>query len=152
MKENNKGFTLIELLAVIVILAIIALITTPAILNVVDTARLEGAQDKAWGAISAVKQDYATATMSSSFSSADNSVNFKAASKDLQIGGADLRMSGEMPSDGTITISNNGVITCLLLKFTGSGTYYCTTNTEGTKMCCNTSATNAKVKTNAGCS
>ena len=32
---KKKGFTLIELLAVIVILAVIALIVTPAVLNII---------------------------------------------------------------------------------------------------------------------
>ena len=35
MKDKMKGFTLVELLAVIIILAIVALVTTPAILNVI---------------------------------------------------------------------------------------------------------------------
>ena len=36
---KRKGFTLIELLAVIVILSVLALITTPIIMDVIDTAR-----------------------------------------------------------------------------------------------------------------
>ena len=36
---KRKGFTLIELLAVIIILSVIALITTPIIMDVIDTAR-----------------------------------------------------------------------------------------------------------------
>ena len=43
MKKNN-GFTLIELLAVIVILAVIALIATPAVLNIIDDARVSSAE------------------------------------------------------------------------------------------------------------
>ena len=41
---NNKGFTLIELLAVIVILGILALITTPLVLNTIESTRLGAAK------------------------------------------------------------------------------------------------------------
>ena len=58
MRNNSKGFTLIELLAVIVILAIIALITTPIILNVIEDARVNAAEDKAWGTIDAVRLSF----------------------------------------------------------------------------------------------
>ena len=48
MRKNNKAFTLIELLAVIVILAIVALIITPAISNVIESARLASLRSSAY--------------------------------------------------------------------------------------------------------
>lgn len=52
----KKGFTLIELLGVIVILAIIALVTTPLILNTIQTSREKAFIDTGYSLISAAKQ------------------------------------------------------------------------------------------------
>ena len=41
----KKGFTLVELLAVIVILAVIALITTPIIIDSLNTSKKEAFKD-----------------------------------------------------------------------------------------------------------
>ena len=59
MKKNN-GFTLIELLAVIVILAVIALIATPAVLNIIDDARVSSAERSTEALVSATKTYYLT--------------------------------------------------------------------------------------------
>ncbi|MDD2181670.1 MAG: prepilin-type N-terminal cleavage/methylation domain-containing protein [Bacilli bacterium] len=56
MKVNKKGFTLIELLAVIVILAIIMLIATPAIVGVIEEARQGAARSSALGYIAAIEK------------------------------------------------------------------------------------------------
>ena len=42
--KEKKGFTLVELLAVIVILGILALITTPLVLNTIESTRLGAAK------------------------------------------------------------------------------------------------------------
>ena len=59
MKKNN-GFTLIELLAVIVILAVIALIATPAVLNIIDDARVSSAERSTEALVAATKNYYLT--------------------------------------------------------------------------------------------
>ena len=48
---NRKGFTLVELLAVIAIIAIIALITTPIVLNVIQTSKENAFKDTAHGLV-----------------------------------------------------------------------------------------------------
>ena len=139
MKVNTKGFTLVELLAVIVILGIVALVTTPAILNVINNARRSGAEDKAWGTIDAVKLAY---VQSQSLDYADEvldnqTIDFSTAGEKT-IGNRKITVSGEMPSAGKVhvDVTNTGKITAVNLKFTKNGTYICTSNTEGTAMCC----------------
>lgn len=136
MKYNQKGFTLIELLAVIAILAIIALITTPAILNVIEDARLKGSEDKAWGVIDAVKQTYSQAGLKPEFDSTNIETNFGVPAS-IKAGGYSVQMSGERPASGTVKIDvSTGKVTATNLKFTQNGTYTCSTNADGTKMCC----------------
>lgn len=139
MKGNTKGFTLVELLAVIVILGIVALVTTPAILNVVNNARRSGAEDKAWGTIDAVRLAY---VQSQSLDYADEvldnqTIDFSQ-SGTKSIGGRNITVSGEMPVGGKVyvDVTNTGKITAVNLKFVKNGTYICTSNTEGTSMCC----------------
>ena len=55
--KNNKGFTLIELLAVIVILAVIVMIATPAVTNYLNTARTSAFATNAKTAINTVRDD-----------------------------------------------------------------------------------------------
>lgn len=135
--NNNKGFTLIELLAVIIILAIIALITTPIILNVVNKARQDAAKDKAWGTIEAFRVAYAQ-------DQADNEtlIAFPYTSEFMKdattgkwsakVGETQIKMSGEVPQGGTVTITEEGLITCENLMF---GAYRCTTEDGNTMEC-----------------
>ena len=53
--KSKKGFTLIELLAVIVILAIIALISTPAVLSAIGDARTRASKESARGYVAALE-------------------------------------------------------------------------------------------------
>ncbi len=153
MRENYKGFTLVELLAIIVILAIIALITTPIILNVIENSRLNAAKDKAWGTIDAVRIAYATAQTSEQEVGLPYTIKYPKTSAsdsttDSSTGGGkgngyinstEVKASGENPTEGTVTISNNGTITASSLKF---GNYYCSTidgkggKVDATKMYC----------------
>lgn len=59
-KLNRSGFTLIELLAVIVILAILMLLATPAVLNIMNNARVNSFATEAQEFINAAKTKYAT--------------------------------------------------------------------------------------------
>ena len=149
MKGNTKGFTLVELLAVIVILAIIALITAPAILNIINEARVKGAEDKAWGTIDAVRLAYTKSqgfgdtvlTRNDGQTSGDEKfiVSFgstNTGSHEKITDAYPVTMSGEAPTSGTVTINlKTGTITCTALKFTGNGKYSCTT-TDGNTMTC----------------
>lgn len=127
---KNKGFTLIELLAVIVILAIIALITTPIILNVIEKARLDSAKDKAYGVIEATKLAYTEAQTDDV--PLPFTITYTALNSAPTIPGSTVtvKTSGEAPTSGTVTISDDGEITVIKLKF---GNYYCSTIDSKTK-------------------
>jgi prepilin-type N-terminal cleavage/methylation domain-containing protein len=145
--RDTKGFTLVELLAVIVILAIVALVTTPAILNVINNSRQKAAEDKAWGTIDSVRLAYTQAqnngyddTSGTGVSFSGNSINVSFGENGEAItpkfGSNTVTMSGEKPSDGTVTIDKStGNITCKNLKFTVNGTYYCSTTTDNKMEC-----------------
>ena len=143
--KNRKGFTLVELLAVIVILAIVALVTTPAILNVIDDSRKSGAEDKAWGVIKAVELAYSESQYHATDPALPYTHDFGNESNGLTV-----NIQGEKPTEGKVFVAENGQLSSLLLKFDKQGTYYCTTNTSGTKMCC--SKTASDVDSNAKCS
>ena len=144
MKDKMKGFTLVELLAVIIILAIVALVTTPAILNVINNSRLEGAKDKTWGTIDAVKLAYTQSQTIDNKDIVDNPVvTFSSGSDNsLEKLGRAVTISGEKPTGGTVTINTTSVeIHAKDLLFTKNGKYSCTTNTAGTEVNCCKNAT-----------
>lgn len=97
MKKN--GFTLIELLAVIIVLAIIALIATPIIFNVIENAKLKSLENSTYGVVDAVRMQY----MENLMNSTDGTVK-------LTGNVADLTVSGEQPTGGTWTISNEKAV------------------------------------------
>ncbi len=148
---NKKGFTLVELLAVIVILAIVALVTTPAILNVINNSRLEGAKDKAWGVINSVKSAYAQAQMSGYEDSTGNGVSVSGDNLIVTFsngaeafGSKKITMTGERPTSGTVTINKTtGTITCTDLYFKENGTFYCTSS-DGKSMKCDKESSASK--------
>ena len=132
--RNMKGFTLVELLAVIVILAIVALVTAPVILNTINDSRISGAKDKAWGTIEAVKTSFAI-VQSDEGATLPLTVDFANGGKITST--KSVTMSGDKPVEGKVVIADtSGTITAVGLKFTGNGTFYCTTNKTGNKMCC----------------
>ena len=139
--RGSKGFTLVELLAVLVILAIIALITTPIILGVIDGARKDGAEDKAWGYINAIEIAYTQDQTNDVAYVNGTTVNVPSNGK-AQVGTIDVRASGENPSGGSFVI-DNGVITVKNLVFDG---YVCTSNSDATKMCCSQGKSGTDVK------
>ena len=139
--RKSKGFTLVELLAVLVILAIIALITTPIILGVIEDARESGAEDKAWGYISAIENAFIqdqTEVSPQSLPMVDKVVS--STTSENKIGNTQIRASGANPQEGTYSISVDGIVTVKNLKF---DTYYCTTNSDATEMCCDTTQVNS---------
>ena len=101
--KNKKGFTLIELLAIIVILAIIAVITVPIILNIIENSRMGAAQDSAYGYKDAVNKWYVSKLQE------DNNLKLNGTYtvNNGNLGNNEILLSGEKPSSGTLTYSNN---------------------------------------------
>ena len=97
--KTKKGFTLIELLAVIVILAIIALIATPIIVGVINDAKKNAFLDTGYGMIEAAKLYYAGQYGNDDF--IGKTFNF---SKNID----DLKLSGEKPGGGLLSIDKDG--------------------------------------------
>ena len=113
---KRKGFTLIELLAVIVVLAIIALIATPIVMNTIKKSQKGAAERSAENYIDAVETAVAEERLSKNevlegeyqITIDGNLCRDKSAScsDDNKI---KIEMSGNKPTSGTVTISNDGV-------------------------------------------
>lgn len=117
----KKGFTLIELLAVIIILAIIALISTPIVLNVVDSAKKSADKSTAYALLDAAKLYKSEALFDSSKQNKiDNLLNI-----------FDDVVLLNKPKTGELYISNVGAMAvsvilrdnCYIKKFTDKDIY-----------------------------
>jgi type IV pilus assembly protein PilA len=64
--KKNKGFTLVELLAVIVILAVIALISTPVVLNMIESSRQGAAESSMLSYVDATEKAILTQLITNS--------------------------------------------------------------------------------------
>ena len=117
MKLKNKyGFTLIELLAVIVVLAIIALIATPIVMNTIKRSKKGAAERSADNYIKQVETAVAEERLNKNevlegeyqITSDGNLCRDKSAScsDEEKI---KIEISGNKPTSGTVTISNDGV-------------------------------------------
>ena len=99
----KKGFTFVELLAVIIILVVIALITTPIIVNIIETSRKGTATTSTLGYIRAVEKYYL-----------DNLGSNKAleTGTDLEVTGLNgkFKTTGQLPTDGTLRIDEDGLV------------------------------------------
>ena len=102
MKRKN-GFTLIELLAIIVILAIIAVITVPIILNIIENSRRGAASDSAYGYKDAVNKWYVSKLQDDN----DYTLNGNYAVSNGKLNNMEIPLSGSIPTNGTLTYSNN---------------------------------------------
>ena len=99
----NNGFTLIELLAIIVILAIIAVITVPLILGVIDDSEKGAAKASAYGYKDSVQKWYVRELSQGS----DVSLDGLYIVSDGKLNNIDIPLSGNKPTNGTLTYSNN---------------------------------------------
>ncbi len=97
---KKKGFTLIELLAVIIILSVIALITTPIVLNVVDSSRLEANRDSVYGILDGAKLYYLEGQLDTSRLGIDGETNLI----------DKISITGKRPSEGNVYIDDTGLI------------------------------------------
>lgn len=102
MKKKN-GFTLIELLAIIVILAIIAVITVPIILNIIENSRKGAVTDSAYGYKDAVNKWYVSKLQDDNNYRLDGDYNIINGKLD----NIEIPLSGDKPTNGTLTYSNN---------------------------------------------
>ena len=101
--KSKKGFTLIELLAIIVILAIIAVITVPIILNIIDNSKKGAATDSAYGYKDAVNKWYISKLQEDSGYTLNGNYNVS----DGKLNNIEIPISGSIPTNGTLTYSNN---------------------------------------------
>lgn len=115
----KKGFTLVELLAVIVILAVIALITTPIIIDSLNTSKKEAFKDSVNSLIKVTQNYYAGITYNDegllpvkitynnkipTVKGIDKSNNCKTISKNI------LDYQGDNPDSGSILITKEGKV------------------------------------------
>ena len=101
--KSKKGFTLIELLAIIVILAIIAVITVPIILNIIENSKKGAASDSAYGYKDAVNKWYISKLQEDSGYTLNGNYNVS----DGKLNNIEIPLSGSIPTNGTLTYSNN---------------------------------------------
>ena len=99
---KKRGFTLIELLAVIVILAVIAIIATPIILSMINNARKSAAKSSAYGYFESIDTN-------NGFADAEVEGYTKIADGDYNVSEISVKMKGESPSSGEVTIEKGKV-------------------------------------------
>ena len=92
----KKGFTLIELLAVIVILAVITLIATPAVLNIIEDSKQSAAEASARNIVSSAETYYLKELMN----------NNKVSSIDLSTN--TLKYDGDKAEKGYVNLDKEG--------------------------------------------
>lgn len=108
-KKLKNGFTLVELLAVIVIIAIIALITTPIILNVIQTSKESAFKDTAHGLVMAAGTYQAECqALNKDTTLTINYATSSQSEKDL------LKTKGTLPDAGELSIDDKGKVTLAL--------------------------------------
>lgn len=120
----KKGFTLIELLAVIVILAVIAVITTPIIINFVQTARQKAFIDTGYSIISASRV-YQADKATNPTNNLKLIINYTE-NKNVN----EIKVKGKLPSAGIFCMSESGKTKLVLWSDKAKG---CITKDEDTK-------------------
>ena len=127
-KKRKKAFTLIELLAIIVILAIIAVITVPIILNIIDNSKKGAATDSAYGYKDAVNKAYIqelakpnneNLKLNGIYTVQNDGTLVPATGYTFGVTGYNslpVSLSGDKPSSGSLTYSNNVLTSgCLVI-------------------------------------
>ncbi|MDD4608515.1 MAG: FISUMP domain-containing protein [Bacilli bacterium] len=107
--KEKLGFTLIELLAVIVILAIIMLIATPAIANVIEDSKKGALKNSAYGLIKSAEVDYSQNLLKDSNPNKVTYTYNDGVEESDQVG-YKLNYKGSKPENGVIIINENGEI------------------------------------------
>ena len=109
---KNKGFTLIELLAVIVILGILALITTPLVLNTIESTRIGAAKAGVTNYVSLLEDELVKSQVlhpeekigSGKYDILEDG-RYKAGEEVKT-----LQVKGELPKEGTICVDDDGIV------------------------------------------
>jgi type IV pilus assembly protein PilA len=136
--KKNKGFTLVELLAVIVILAVIALISTPVVLNMIESSRQGAAESSMLSYVDATEKAILSQLMTNSSTSYTGTYTVDALVLTQGSTKITVDLKGDRPaSDTNSTVKVEGtVVTLAKLKF---GSYYVTytyDTTNGTTKYC----------------
>lgn len=123
--KNKKGFTLIELLAVVVILAVIALISTPLILDIIDSVRKGAFKDTTYGIVEAAKLSYTNEFLKSG-QAAPIAFTYVDGIETSSINGRKLNYKGMGPQNGAIIVNNKGEVAIAIHngKYCAEKTYY----------------------------
>lgn len=115
---KSRAFTLLELLAVIVVLAIIALIVTPFVTKSIKSAQKGAAENSASNLIVAAEEYYASKLIKNNGFFSDVTLTYvNGVSQD-----EDFEFKGTKPTNGSITISQDGIVTLTNLEI---GKYVC---------------------------
>ena len=101
----KKGFTLIELLAVIVILAVIALILTPAISKIVENAKKATAKESTIYYVDAVEKQMAISKFNKVKVINPGEYDVLTLKNEY-----DVYVKGKYPASGTVTVGEDSVI------------------------------------------
>ena len=111
---NNKGFTLVELLAVIVVLAIIMLIAIPAVLSVLESARIKTFIEYIDKSAGLAQKQLAEDQMNGNMASACVIYNIK----------TDLGLSNTGSFEGWVLIDSNNIYITLFNDDYGLAAYH----------------------------
>lgn len=105
----NKGFTLTELLAVIVIIAIVALVTTPIVIDIIQSSREKAFIDTAHNLV--VSAGTYQAEKQALNEDTTLSINYMTSSDEVK---NQLKTDGDLPDAGEFEIDENGKVTLAL--------------------------------------
>ncbi|MDD3341227.1 MAG: type II secretion system protein [Bacilli bacterium] len=123
MKKN--GFTLVELMGVIVVLALIALISSPAIIKVIENSKKEALKDTATGMLDAA--DMALSAGQLGKGTITYPATYNVVGKRIE-GEPKLSYHGTPPKSGSLTVYEDGTSTIAIYDGT-----YCATKTTNEK-------------------
>ena len=108
--KEKKGFTLVELLAVIIILGILALITTPLVLNTIESTRLGAAKTGATNYVTILEDELVKQQVLHPEEEIGSGKYEVLKDGKYKVGEEvkTLQVKGELPSEGTICVDDNG--------------------------------------------
>ena len=143
---KKEGFTLIELLAVIVILAIIALITVPVVTSIINSSKNKTIETSVKNYVRAVENNLLLREVEDN--PIPNGTYEIMSNGNICIGGTvdnctnifEIEVEGDYPTQGTIILSNNKVISLIDVVF---NSYLVNMNSNGEITLTNYSSTDA---------
>lgn len=106
---NKKGITLIELLTTLIIMGIIAVITTPIVLNSIESFKRKSFKTSVDAVIQAIRLDIKNVPT-------DKTVYYRVINGTLRYNNRTLETSGSLNGEGTVIVDENGKIS-LAIKY-----------------------------------